>query len=190
MNKSHLSERGFVLMAALMFLQMFSLLGVLLLMTAMLQLKSTHHVWKSEKNAWLSLHIQTEIESRILQALPACIVTAMPSENIARMKKSWWKQNGCSGEKAGARYYFVIEALGTDPCSVMTDKANHQPTPVGFYRLSLYVNFTQERDAKIILQSTIARTEYTQSVCTEKLHQVSGTRQMRRQLIAKGWQDD
>lgn len=185
-----MKSSGFVLMAALIFLQMLSLLGLLGLMMARLQLKSTYHRWTNVHHQRLSIKILDQIQDQVEESLSHCGVAVMPSETLAAMKKHWWMQQGCSGEKEGVSYYYVIESLGEDPCSVLLDKNRHAPVPVIFYRLSLFVNFTKERDAKIILQSTIARPAVSSSSCDEVAHTVKQGLQMRRQLVVKGRQHE
>ena len=178
-HKKKRAHRGFVLFTVLIFLQLFSLLGVLSLMSAILELKSTYHAWRQDKERWKSLQIMNGIESDMLNHLPPCEIAPLSTEKIVDMPNAWWQAHACSGGKHVA---YVIENLGLDPCSVMMRKDSNTSQAVIFYRLTLRNAALKEKSAKIILQSTIAIPSSARATCAEVLHPVRAGRQMRRQL--------
>src|ERR1700722_20385475 len=122
-------QKGYILFIVLIFLQIFSLLGLFGLNSSLLVLKANSEVWERDK---LFLHAQSilhVLEERALIHGPSCLVPLMPANLIAKKSLAWWQQHACHG----MNYYYVTEPLGINPCAIVAENSNGTQ----YYRITL-----------------------------------------------------
>ena len=116
-------KNGFVMLSVLVFMQIFTLLGLMAYLSVCLSLKSNAQAWKNLKQKWQATRLLQQIEVTNLGSF--CMIVKTPISHLASMSDSWWQQHGC---KSGEAYY-VIEALD--------DVSNNQPVIASYYRITL-----------------------------------------------------
>lgn len=90
--------------SVLVFLQIFTLLGLMAYLSVSLSLKSQADVWKNQKQTWMAKRLLQQIE---LVDTRSCMIAKTPLSDMVLMAQSWWRQYGC---KLGDAYY-VVERL-------------------------------------------------------------------------------
>lgn len=121
------------------------------------------------------------VESSLQDSLPSCLVPVMPSADIARKPEDWWRRQACPYLENGVQYYYAVEALGKDECSVIKLSKN-QALIADYYRVTLYRLPEDDRGVKILLQSTMVKAVDDNTSCHDMLHEVRPGRQMLRQI--------
>lgn len=173
---------GFVLLIVLVFLQLFSLLGLYGLTTASITTRTNRHLWQRDRDLLVSKKLLHDIENQLSADSLTCVIQRLSRSVLARKPISWWQQNACSGNLIEMRYYYVMETLGNDPCGVLGKDDNNQAVIPKYYRITLYVLPDKMRRAKLILQSTMAKQSEERSICSGTPHQVELGRQMWRPI--------
>lgn len=180
------SQKGFVLLIVLVFLQLCSSLSLFGLSSVSIALRSMANLSAREKNERLVDQILMEVEKGFEDELPNCMIpVSLPSE-ISQKPFSWWQLNACSGNLNEILYYYVVENLGNDACALMEKYDINQVVTVGFYRITL---FSMMKPQTVIIQSTWALNAQDENFsCKTEPHSVQLGRQMRRELIGRsGW---
>lgn len=124
------SIHGYVLLVILIFLQIFSLLGLFAFMSVEMALKNTSQEWNKQKQQQIARQLLNQI--RISDATP-CQIDLMPSSRLMKLPNSWWKEHGCLLQN---KYYFLIEKSGNKK----------------YFRVTLVLLPERLNDIKIILQ--------------------------------------
>jgi hypothetical protein len=169
---------GFALISVLFFLHLFSLMGLMSLRLALLSVKTTQRTWRQDKNIAHSNQILDELEIMLLQKLPPCQISPIPTSEFIAQSRNWWIQHACEGEHEGSRYRYVIESLGHDECA----KIRYYARSADYFRLTLIV-YPANGSEKIMLQSTLIRPKVSRSQCDQAMHEVLLGEQMRRRLM-------
>lgn len=176
------NAQGYVLLFVLVFLQLFSCLGLYELMSAASLLKENDH-WRAHEfmlyHAKLSLR---QIEHDILDGYSTCTIASIPAADMARQSINWWKGHACVREADEMVLYYVVEKLGDDECAIIENKTNNQTIIASYYRITLLAAYFAFGYAKVILQSTLAIPAVDHLSCAGNLHTVVVGRQMMREL--------
>ncbi|TAK78791.1 MAG: hypothetical protein EPO11_00910 [Gammaproteobacteria bacterium] len=150
-------SKGFTLFVVLIFLQIFSMMGLYGLTTVALIIKMNQDEWQREvnvDNARTVLYGLTTIDGL------NCFIPITSPSALAKQTMDWWQSNACSGNSAGNPYYYVVESLGKDACGVIGGQI------AAYYRVSL-------RFGTILLQGTLAQGDEMAS-CDQPHHVVAG----------------
>lgn len=149
-----LSSKGLVLLTALVFLQILSLLGLSMLDSAKIALKIVRTTWQKDEQRSLALDMLGRIEHRLEQSRKLCLVPASSAAKLAQRPLSWWQGVSCRDKVGETEYYYVVEPLGSDACGVVGNAADGQPNiMLDYYRFTL---LAVHSDLKTMVQSTIA----------------------------------
>jgi hypothetical protein len=130
-------------------------------------------MWERQK---LVLHAQSilyDIENKMMQQEPACLVPVISAAKLAKKSLSWWEQYACRG----IQYYYVAEFLGTNACAII-DKI----LGAKYYRMTLIDLSDTTNLNKIILQSVVALKNNDPLTCTDKSYKINIGEQMQREL--------
>lgn len=176
MQKNH----GFIFLSVLIFLQIFSLLGLYERLNLSDQLKKMRHQQQRQTNLQFAQYImRRKINELSLTKFP-CYITTIPAKELATKPLFWWKQTACTGNLQKKRYYYVLEELGNDPCaSIDNAKLN---LIAHYIRMTLYLLTDQIESAPMIIQSTIALSDQSNAICQGAFHRVKTGRQMWREI--------
>src|SRR5689334_15861357 len=112
-------EKGFVLFTLLLFLQLFSSVGLFALLNISMIMKINQHGWDRKINQMKTDYILSLIETNFSTQTVSCLIPVMPVQQLAKEPLSWWQQYSCSGNLDGIRYYYAVEALGKDECAMV-----------------------------------------------------------------------
>lgn len=124
----HSSEKGLVLIAVLIFMQIFALLGLYALENILLQLKINNMMWFSHQ---IEIHAENII-NRVEKNFLFCINPSISINEVKNKSFSWWQQHGCSIDNY---FFYVAEFLGEDPCAgIMPNKKKS----AAYYRIYLF----------------------------------------------------
>lgn len=157
MNKN----RGFILIIVLIFLQIFSLIGLFNISSLTQVLKSNSHLYQSYYLRHKSLAFLQELEREIK---PECLIPIIPAPLLAKKPASFWQVHACHANVDGIRYYYSMEWLGEDACA-----------EAAYYRITL-------KAGHYLLQSTLALALSESKVCEGRKHVVKPGRQWLREL--------
>lgn len=167
---------GAILLVILIFLQIFSLFSLLELTAVASLFKYNREHWQNSKNQYQALTMLTKVENYTSEHIDDCIIPITPVQELRQLPTTWWQENGCYGKYSQFSYYYVLELLGDDPCSVI--KMLNKELAAIFYRISLVLIFPDAN--KIFLQSTIAIPHDFTADCKNQSHVISSGRQMLR----------
>ncbi len=171
------SERGFVFISILIFLQIFSLLSMYELLAAANMMKRIGEQEQHEKYVLTADQCLKELEAGMPHSIPACIIQTIPSAELARKPLTWWQQHTCHANSHQIQYYYAIEALGRDDCGMVDDSS-----VANYYRNTIYLLANKLKHAHIVLQSTIVLADHANSSCQRIAHHVKLGRQMSREI--------
>jgi hypothetical protein len=182
MLMSHYKMNGYILFVVLIFLQIFSCLGLYELTAISLTLRKNNHHLIRESYLLQAQKILKNLEEDVIAGHPTCLVTISSASIPARMPLRWWQQKSCSRSNRAVRYYYRVESLGNDACAVISKNQYNHIMPAAYYRITLLMAMDKIRGAKLILQSTLAKPGTDPLSCPGKMHRVTLGRQMMRQL--------
>lgn len=171
------NKSGFVLFIVLIFLQIFSLISLYSLTMIESTMKSGNHLWQGYIFRQKSESFLHKLENSVLQN-KKCIIPVTAAIVLKNKTMQWWQLNTCHDNVNEIQYYFVVEALGEDDCSIM----DLQKTTAQYYRITLSAKSRQFDGSRYILQSTIAEPSSNIANCDIKPHLVKQGRQSWREL--------
>ena len=157
MNK----HSGFILIIVLVFLQIFSLIGLFNITLVTNGLKSTHHL---SQGYYFRLRTREFMQNLEHQIRPECVIPITPATQLAKKLPSFWQLNACHANVDGIRYYYSMEWLGDDACASSR-----------YYRITV-------KASHYMLQSTIALPATIEQACEGKTHIVQPGRQGLREI--------
>lgn len=173
---------GFVFLTVLIFLQLFSLMGLYGLMHSATTIKINQHSWQREMDLFTAQHILHELEENFLHGNITCVIHRISATTLIYQPVSWWQQYACRDHANEIEYYYAVEVMGKDPCGGMSMVDQSQIVIPKYYRITLFMLSANIKNAKIILQSTIVKPTDEISACAGKMHQVMSGRQMWREI--------
>jgi len=178
-------QRGIVLIAVLLFLSIFSLLGLYAIENSVRQTKITREDLGRYIMRESAEYLLRQVALALPQAMPTCLITVMPASEIAKQPLQWWKIKGCGGNFRSFQYYYVTEFIGTDTCAYMNPAVseNKAITVADYYRITLFVS-REEIGEKIFLQSVVVRPNSVTMPCEASSHFVVTGSQSFRELTA------
>jgi len=174
-------ENGFIFLAMLIFLQLFTSLSVYGLMRISGTLQRDQHLWQRESNVISGQRILRNIEKNIASGSVACIIPITPAEQLIKKSELWWYLHACSHSVGEIHYYYAVELLGEDTCGFVMNHTN-QTIIADYNRITLYLLSDKLGGGKLILQSTITIPLKQTTPCHGKIHGVGLGRQMWREL--------
>jgi Tfp pilus assembly protein PilX len=178
------SDKGFVLLIILVFMQIFSILTCVGLASVSAAIRINRDAWQSYTFKKAAVRELDTLETALLTTGPQCVIPILPAGELARKSISWWQEYSCSSNLAGFRYYYVTENLGKDSCSLL-DKDTDHIVIADYYRITLLALPAKKLTAKLILQSTMVKASNDSLPCDRDKHLVTAGRQMQRELTGK-----
>lgn len=186
MNK----HKGIVLLVVLIFLQIFTLTSLLSYMSIQMLFKIHHTAWSRTEDVILAKQQLHEIEANIINE-SNCFIPLISASAIRKMPIEWWQEHACTVSDEMNNYFYVIESLGRDDCSVIqvldtahlrgtTTKQDGKTIVATFYRVSLLLTHKLER--QLLIQSTVAVPVVAETTCQMNPHLVMLGQQMLREI--------
>lgn len=176
------SIRGFILLAVLVFLHIFSLIGLLSFINVSTEIKSNVHQEQKNELMRMAKQILNSLEKQVAAGVVTCVIPLMAAAEMSKKPFSWWQFNTCHGNLLKIRYYYGIELLGNDACGLISQNHDNQNLIANFYRISLLVLPEKTNNTKIRLQSTMATSLKSRFPCQGNRHRVVLGRQMWREI--------
>lgn len=144
-----------------------------------IKMRTVFHDWQrtvTKQAAWKELiRIEDQLAGQLVCLIPPIATVALKKKPI-----SWWQAKACSDKVNEFEYYYVVEQLERDECNVvLVDNVN---LTVAYYRITLLALSLKLRGAKIMLQTTIAKSTDGISLCAGKMRMVTLGRQIRREI--------
>jgi hypothetical protein len=149
-------HQGHVLIIVLVFLMIFSFMGLHSLIYTAEMIKTTHDKITKDNNLLSANQLLKQIENHLVSSTSPCMVPLMPAFMFAKKPLFWWQHYGCHGRFRDAEYYYVIEFLEKDSCGIIKEK-QYNDNLAFFQRVTLCFSPRQSIVEKIILQSTIVK---------------------------------
>ena len=170
MSLSNLSK-GFILFCTLLFLQLFSLIGLYSLMAARLNLTNLIEHKQQADYQEKANSIMHELEKKLQNHIPLCFISVTSGVLLTNRKMEWWKEHGCHVKLAKNEYYYVVERLGKETCIQVINYDNYHDL-IDFYRTTLLFLPNHLKKAKVILQKVIVKTNKARTSCSSIRHTV------------------
>lgn len=168
---------GMVLIIVLVFLQIFSILGLCALQSA----------WMEEKMAgmsWAALHTEILTENALEKAINEleqysvlCQIESTALAELSAAPLSWWQSNGCAGQSDSFQYYYVVEHLGENVCAAIEKT---EEISADYYRITV---LGLQNKSRKILQATTVLSSGHKVMCEGSVQSVSLGRQSWREVI-------
>lgn len=170
---------GITLITVLIFLQIFSLFALYELTASRLALKMSHHWYQQQLLLIQSEKILATLEKTIINNPEVCQIPVTNVRELIAKPLSWWQREPvCSGNFQMIQYYYVIEALGMDPCAAISPEKKG----ADYFRITLFVTL-KNNPAKKIMQSTLVTHHAISQSCEGIKHSVKVGRQMWYEII-------
>lgn len=168
---------GFILLLVLLFMQIFSMLGLMELGNLAVSIKSQSMFLKRNALEQKAILFYKSVQ-HYDWSIASCFVQPFSIETLRQASFNWWQENGCSYDPNS---FFIIEKSQADPCSYLSKSTNNHAFTVQYYRVTLAL-FSENHFA-ILQQSTYAEPAPTVSICQDDTkHIVSLGRQMVRDV--------
>jgi len=106
------------------------------------------------------------------------MIPITPAIMLKHKSLQWWQINTCHANVNDIQYYFVVEELGEDECSIM----DLRKTTAQYYRITLSAKSNELNGSRYILQSTIAQPSSSIANCRIQPHLVKQGRQSFREI--------
>lgn len=164
-------KSGFILPIVLLFLQLFSMLGLFGLQQI---LYGTQFIALHQRKMQV-LNSINEILTQIEQ-MPydqSCLLET--TLDFTKQPFNWWQAHACYGRHTDISFYYCVENLGQDPCAVQADNRN---IVANYFRYTVYVIVESAINSKLIIQSTYAKPSELTSICKGKSRLALFGRQM------------
>lgn len=172
--------KGFVLLIVLLFLQIFSLIGLYILEAGWIENKLSQNVLQKLELSNQLLYQLRLIEQEMQDHIPECKIMTTSAQELLKQPLSWWQNVACTGNMQSISYYYVIESLGEDFCAYVGHPS--KGIIADYYRLSFY-GYSEVKGEKMLLQSTFIIAHQANHLCDQQYHQVRLGRQSLSQLI-------
>jgi hypothetical protein len=177
------SRRGMVLIVVLIFLEIFSILGLSALQANLWENKLTQRFWVKNIMKSIAKAELATVESKLITALPNCLIPVTSASILASHEIDWWRSISCAGIFRMFQYYYVIEFLGDDSCAYLSGIDEIPASIAGYYRITVLITSSHDPGQKVILQSSIVKPITQDVICNRRRHGVAAGRQMVRELI-------
>ena len=174
--------RGYILVVVLLFLQIFSLIGIYMDRHASQIIRKQADNWEEYLKQSVAEKISRGIEKNIYYGMDSCVLPVMSPAEWRKKSISWWEHHTCSDSDIKIRYHYAIEYLGWDACAVINTNSDLL-TKTGYYRVTLMLMELNKVNANYLLQTTVAVPANETTICKDKIHIVQEGRQMQRELI-------
>jgi Tfp pilus assembly protein PilX len=181
--KRYLHLKGFTLFVVMIYLQLFSLLGLFGLMTGTIAIKSVQQSRMKSELLIKADSILAEIEAQSIAEITHCNIEQRIPSSLADESGEWWRQHACEGRFAALQYDYVIEPLAVDICGRADKSVEIHSLAAVYYRITLRLRPSNETQVIRMLQSTIVQLEDKHMPCQGEYHRVRLGRQMQRVLI-------
>ncbi len=173
-------QKGFVLLAVLLLIQIAALLGISALDQVILEQK----LLSDTKIRRLLLNAAENQLTRLTAAIKTVSETCrIPGLSVAELRSrplSWWSLYSCAEETSFFKYYYVVENLGTDPCAQLRGE---ESGPAAYYRLTVLLMQKADPRQKVMLQSTVVTESANLERCDARPHSVDWGPQSWHELI-------
>jgi Tfp pilus assembly protein PilX len=177
------SRQGLVLIAVLIFLEIFSILGLYELQANLWESKLTQRFWVKSVMGSAAKATLAKAENNLLQSLSNCKIQTTSASTLASHEIAWWHAVSCAGIFRMFQYYYVIEFLGNDPCAYLQGIDESSASIAEYYRITVLIASLHDPGQKVMLQSSIVRPAMQDRICNTRRHGVTQGRQMMRELI-------
>lgn len=170
------TNEGIVLITVLLFMQLFTILGLFALQNGFLAKLSSYAFYQQDKHRRQIEQILIQVE---INWIPACLIPAISRDELLIKPLDWWKSREmCTGQKNQLQYYYAIENLGEDPCAYRGDQISKS----AYYFRVTVLTFLEHQKTKELLQSTIIKMDNAVRKCEGQPHPIIPGRQSWRKL--------
>ncbi len=153
-------HNGFVLLIVLVYLQLIALLNIA-------NIKQLTMLKKQIKHQHLQSILQAEASVILNNIVDKGAVTCQrqlhPVRFLQMQPLSWWQSYGCMGESISGHYYYFINDMGVDDCTVIENRIN-QSMSAHYYRVTMMLDAMES----IIAQETLITSEQRSGACTQQ----------------------
>jgi hypothetical protein len=172
------ANQGMALITVLIFMQIWTLLGICSLEMAWLMKKINAGVHQKNQIQFAGETILKQAENKMNQDSSHCLVNVMSTSELLSKSLVWWQSHSnCKGLLASLPYYYIAELIGEDPCGYFKSSSIAKDNPA-YFRISVLIY----KNNPMILQSTIILPVTKTATCVNAYHEVYVGRQMWRHL--------
>jgi Tfp pilus assembly protein PilX len=170
---------GYVLLATLIFLQLFTLMSLFALSSVVNLLRLTQQQFQQDTHFASAEQVLKKLEMN----LPlTCLVPLRAATDLGGHDQAWWASAGCVGGDKNLRYFYMVEKLFIGEDKIIKNNFNNQCYKPNIYRITLAVFPPSPRYAKQVIQSTVITSSNQIVHCDAAAETVYTGRQMWRQL--------
>lgn len=172
-------SRGYVLLTTLVFLQLFTLLGLYALSAVAMRYRFIGEQFQHQLQLAAAERELTKLEKNVPLK---CFIPVVPASILAAKSQSWWRSAGCASSDAAFSYNYVIEKLMPNERAVVVNSDNNQCDKPYYYRITLAVIPHAPSCEKVVVQSTVVTKSEDIVPCDAANETVYTGRQMWRHL--------
>jgi hypothetical protein len=168
------SIAGLALLSVLIFLELFAILTLALVRTNLWEIKISNQQAIKAQLVNTALLLLPTVEAKADAAIIHCQLPVTPPANLILQPTEWWQSTACSGNFGRWVYYYTVEFLQTDECTI--------PEPSNYYRISLLLIEPVANSARVIIQSIFVVPQSSPLICHSSTHNVQQGRQSWQEL--------
>lgn len=174
------NQVGFVLLSVLILMQITTLLSLsaldqVFLAQKLLSDEKEKRLLFNEAEQWM-----TQLAINGQEASLNCWVPMQAEQELRGHPLDWWSSYACTIKDSQFRKYYIVENLGRDPCALIRGQ---EKTQAAYYRLTVFLIKEQDKQIKVLLQSTVVTEAPDLEHCDRGQHSVDLGPQSWHQLI-------
>ncbi len=165
-------QSGFALISILILMQVSALLSLSVMSQGILAQKIVSDQRTKRQLLNEAERFIFELSFRLRQIPSACLIPRQAAQELQAFPRNWWLKHACFEETSLTQRYYVVEALGKDPC-----------VQAAYYRLTVLLMKASDTRMKVMLQSTAAIQAPSSEHCDRRPHSVDWGPQSWQELI-------
>lgn len=149
-------QTGWILLSVLLFLHLTSLLGMESVQSSLLAQKTTNAQWLQQQTLLIAENVLQRVIRHSIEEPISCLIPKIRVDALLSKSMIWW-EGMCLGNVEGVHFYYVVEALGENPCARIRDQHAY------YYRITLL--FLGANKRKKWLQTTMVKPDVPREHC-------------------------
>lgn len=174
------NDLGIVLISVLLFLQLWTMLGLYLLQASLFSQKISQTYRQHYSLLSLTNNILQGIELHTIPDDAMCMIRQTTRHDLVFKSFDWWQTYACKQGLDKIDYYYVIEPLSVNVCMKSHDDVESL-IPVKYFRITLLA-YSNNKVFREFLQSTVIKLDNTHRDCADGYVDVRLGRQSWRRL--------
>lgn len=160
-------QKGMILIIVLVFMQLVAMFSWYALANILYAHKTSEMIKQHYQIFNTAVNILHQAGQDLVTTIPQCLISPVDQQQLLTKSIDWWQSDKtCAGNFQRFKYYYVVEALGDDPCASIENIGS----TANYFRLTLFVSSPSH--IKLFLQSTVIRPSDLRQQCQGQSHLV------------------